>query len=182
MSSYLIWLIPALIAVWAGLSFNRLVRQSNLVREAWSGVDVQLLRRHDLVPRLQAVVRGHSAYERSVLAEVTQLRAGKQQRATPELLEKENALTDRLRSFFAVAEAYPDLRASQGFLDLQRQLAEVEENLQSARRYYNGAARDYNTVRESFPDNLIAGAFRFGPEAYFQVESATVREAPQIQV
>jgi LemA protein len=183
MLNTIIWLLPLLPALWAIGTFNRLVRRLNLVREAWSGVDVQLLRRHDLVPRLAAVVRGQGDYERKVLAGVTELRsAGQQRTATPELRERENALTDRLRSVLALVEGYPELRASQSYLDLQRQLVEVEDQLQHARRYYNGAVRDYNTLRELFPANIVAFTFRFRPEIYFDVASATVREVPEVRV
>lgn len=165
---------------WVAVAFNRLVRHRNLVREAWSGIDVQLKRRHDLVPSLVESVRGHAAFERGVLEDVTRLRAG--QPASRALQDGENALTSQLRGLLAVAEAYPQLRAGESFLTLQRQLAEVENHLQMARRYYNGTVRDYNTAVESFPSNLVAGVFGFALLEFFQVESAVERAVPEVRV
>jgi LemA protein len=166
--------------LWTAVAFNRLVRHANLVREAWSGIDVQLKRRHDLVPNLAEVVRAHASYERQVLEEVTRLRgAGQPTRA---LQDGENALTAQVRGLLAVAEAYPELRATRGFLDLQRQLTEVEDQLQMARRYYNGAVRDYNTAVESFPSNLVAAVSGFTLREFFQIESAVERRVPDVQV
>ncbi|MFN8643347.1 MAG: LemA family protein [Candidatus Binatia bacterium] len=161
------------------LAFNRLVRHRNLVREAWSGIDVQLERRHDLVPNLVEAVRGHAAFERGVLEAVTRLRGDA--RASRALQDGENALTAQLRGLLAVAEQYPQLRAGESFLDLQRQLAEVEHQLQMARRYYNGTVRDYNTAVESFPSNLVARIFGFPLEELFQVESAVERAVPEVR-
>lgn len=186
-------LAPALLVIVAAggtFAFNRLVRHRNLVREAWSGVDVQLARRHDLVPRLAEVVRGHAAFERGVLENVTRLRAvapvdAKRRLASlasRELQDGENALAAQVRSLLAVVEAYPELRAGESFLDLQARLVEVENHLQMARRYYNGAVRDYNTAVESFPSNLVARAAGFGLEPFFQVESALDRATPEVRL
>jgi LemA protein len=169
----------ALIAVIAlAAAFNRLVRHRNLVREAWSGIDVQLKRRHDLVPALVESVRGHASFERGVLEDVTRLRRG---RASQALQDGENALTGELRGLLAVVEAYPELRAGASFLELQKRLAEVENHLQMARRYYNGTVRDYNTAVESFPSNLVARLFGFALEEFFQVESALERAVPEVR-
>ncbi len=176
-------LVPALLLVlllWLVVAFNRLVRQRNLVREGWSGIDVQLKRRHDLVPALVEAVRGHAAFERGVLEEVTRLRAAAP--ATRAQQDGENALAAQLRGLLAVVEAYPELRASESFLTLQAQLAAVEDHLQLARRYFNGAVRDYNVVVESFPSNLVAGAFGFGLHEFFQVESALERQVPAVRL
>ena len=167
----------AVIAVAA--AFNRLVRHRNLVREAWSGIDVQLKRRHDLVPALVESVRGHANFERGVLEDVTRLRGARASRA---LQDGENALTSELRGLLAVVEAYPELRAGESFLELQKRLAEVENHLQMARRYYNGTVRDYNTVVESFPSNLVARGFGFGLEEFFQVESAVERAVSEVRL
>lgn len=172
------------------LAFNRLVRHRNLVREAWSGVDVQLARRHDLVPRLAEVVRGHAEFERGVLENVTRLRSQAPtvapSRGTPlasrELQDGENALATQMRSLLAIVEAYPELRAGESFLDLQARLVEVENQLQMARRYYNGTVRDYNTAVESFPSNLVASAAGFRIEPFFQVESALDRATPEVRL
>ena len=169
----------AVLALAGALAFNRLVRHRNLVREAWSGIDVQLKRRHDLVPNLVESVRGHATFERTVLEEVTRLRGAP--RASRALQDGENALTTQLRGLLAVAEAYPQLRAGESFLGLQQRLTEVENQLQMARRYYNGAVRDYNIVVESFPSNLVARAFGFTLEEFFQVESALERAVPEVR-
>jgi len=166
--------------VWLVVAFNRLVRQRNLVREGWSGIDVQLKRRHDLVPALVDAVRGHAAFERGVLEEVTRLRAAAP--ATRAQQDGENALAAHLRGLLAVVEAYPELRASESFLTLQAQLASVEDHLQMARRYFNGAVRDYNIAVESFPPNLVARAFGFGLHEFFQVESALERQVPAVRL
>jgi LemA protein len=177
----LTWLLGTLIvvAIAIALNFNRLVRHRNLVREAWSGIDVQLKRRHDLVPSLVESVRGHATFERGVLEDVTRLRGGAP--ASRALQDGENALSAQLRGLLAVAEAYPQLRAGESFLELQKRLTEVENHLQMARRYYNGTVRDYNTVVESFPSNLVAGAFGFTLADFFQVESAVERAVPEVR-
>jgi LemA protein len=176
----LLLLLLLAVLVWLVVAFNRLVRQRNLVREGWSGIDVQLKRRHDLVPALVEAVRGHAAFERGVLEEVTRLRAAAP--ATRAQQDGENALAAQVRGLLAVAEAYPDLRASDSFLALQRQLAEVEDQLQMARRYFNGAVRDYNIAVESFPSNLVARGFGFALHDFFQVESAVERQVPAVRL
>jgi len=162
---------------WTAFAFNRLVRHANLVREAWSGIDVQLARRHDLVPNLVEVVRSYASFEKQLLVDLTRLRAAG--RATQALQDGENALSTQLRSVLALAEAYPQLLANQNFLRLQEQLSEIENHLQMARRYYNGTVRDYNTAAESFPSNLVASLFGFSLESFFQVESA-VAKVPEV--
>ena len=154
--------------VWSALAFNRLVRQRSLVREAWSGIDVQLTRRHDLVPALLECTRGHAAFERDTFERVTKLRGAPPSRA---LQDNENALSGQLRGVLAVVEAYPELRANESFLALQAQLVEVESQLQMARRYYNGAVRDYNISIQSFPDVLLARLTGFNEEHFFQIEA-----------
>jgi LemA protein len=165
---------------WVAVAFNRLVRRANLVREGWSGIDVQLKRRHDLVPNLVDVVRSYASFEKELLTDVTQLRS--QGRATRSLQDRENALSSQLRSVLAVVEAYPQLTANKTFLRLQEQLAEIEDHLQMARRYYNGSVRDYNTAVESFPSNVVAALFRFPLQEFFQVESAIERRVPDVQL
>lgn len=175
--------------LWVIVAYNRLVRARLLVAEAWSGVDVQLRRRHDLVPRLAETAAGYARFEQTVLTEIAELRAhpllgrdARAERASTELQDVENSLADRLGSFFALVEAYPDLKADRGFLALQEELVEIEEALQLARRYYNGAVRDYAIRLESFPSNLVAGAFSFAPREFFEVQSATERLAPQVRI
>lgn len=183
MPTYLIAILILLpLAAFVG-TYNRLVRARNMVREAWSGIDVQLKRRQDLIPNLVEAVKGYSGYERSVLEEITGTRS-RTASATSlgERSSAENALTHGIKSIFAVAEAYPDLKANRGFLDLQTNLAEIENQIQYARRYYNGAVRDLNILIESFPSNLVANAFGFRREEFFEIDLATAREAPEVDL
>ncbi len=171
-----------LIALWAVAIFNKLVKNRNLVLEGWSGIDVQLKRRYDLIPNLVETVKGYAGHEREVLARVVELRnsAASAQTAT-EKAPIENMLTQTLRQLFALAEAYPDLKANQNFLDLQGQLSEIEEQIQFSRRYYNGTARDMNILVQSFPSNIIANSFGFKVADYFEIELATERETPKVE-
>ena len=171
-----------LIALWAVAIFNKLVKNRNLVLEGWSGIDVQLKRRYDLIPNLVETVKGYAGHEREVLARVVELRnsAASAQTAT-EKAPIENMLTQTLRQLFALAEAYPDLKANQNFLDLQGQLSEIEEQIQFSRRYYNGTARDMNILVQSFPSNIIANSFGFKMADYFEIELATERETPKVE-
>jgi len=166
---------------WLILMYNRLVRLRNMVREGWSGIDVQLKRRSDLVPNLVESVRGYMGHERELLSKVTELRA--RSMATQYVREKgrlEGELSRALANVFAVAEGYPDLKANQNFLELQRQLADVEEQLQLARRYYNGTARNLNIQIESFPSNIVAGLFTFTPAEFFEITDAADRAVPKV--
>jgi LemA protein len=169
--------------VWAVYVFNRLVRLRNQVRTAWADIDVQLTRRHDLVPQLVAAVRGYAGHERAVLQSVTELRqqavalAGKPARLGP----VEGALEQALGRLFALQEAYPDLKASDNFLQLQRDLVEVEEHLQYARRFYNGAVRDFNDAGQRVPDLLVARSFGFGAAEFYQA-AADERAAVAVEL
>jgi len=180
------WIAAAaavVLAAWVTFCFNRLVRYRNLVREGWSGIDVQLTRRWNLIPSLVETVKGYSRHEHQVLEEVAALRTqGRPPRDLKERQTRENALTDGLKGLFALVEQYPQLKANENFLGLQQQLGEIEDQIQMARRYYNGAVREYNIRVESFPSNLIAGAFGFGREEFFEVETATQRQAPQVEM
>jgi LemA protein len=159
--------------------YNKLVRLKNTVKSAWSDIDVQLKKRYDLVPNLVETVKGYAAHERSLLEKVTQARSQAMQAGTPQEKGKaENLLTDTLRHLFAVAEAYPDLKANANFLDLQGQLKSLEDNIESARRYYNAVVRDYNILIESFPSNLVAAWFRFVQEEFFQLEAPEMERKP----
>ena len=165
--TFVILLLIAL-GAWALITFNGLVRLRNQVRTAWADIDVQLKRRHDLVPQLVAAVKGYSGYERSVLTSVTELRTHAMQQQSPaQLGQTEAALAAGVNQLLALKEAYPDLKSNQNFLQLQRDLVEVEDNLQYARRFYNGAVRDYNTSIQRFPGMLIAGAGGFKPDEFF---------------
>jgi LemA protein len=184
----LLWIVLAVVAVavvYAIAVFNRLVRTRQMVNEAWSGIDVQLKRRSDLVPNLVDSVKGYAAHERSVLEEVTQRRGAA--RALPEgdVAARglaEGALSAALGELFALAENYPDLKASTNFLALQKQLSDLENEIQMARRYYNGAVRNLNVLVQSFPSNLVAGLAGFAPRDYFELSDAGERAAPQVDL
>jgi LemA protein len=178
---YILLGISAVILIWLVLAYNRLVRGRNLVREAWSGIDVQLKRRADLVPNLVETVRGYAAHEKRALEKGTELRARSLTGAGPAEAGRVQAEMGRaLAGLFAVAEAYPELKADASFRQLQADLAGIEEQLQLARRYYNGAARDQNIAVESFPTNLVAGAFGFAGVEYFELEDAADRKVPGV--
>jgi LemA protein len=162
-------LIGLAVVAWAVFAFNRLVHLRNQVRNAWADIDVQLKRRHDLVPQLIAAVKGYTGHERGVLQAVTELRAQAVALSSPARLgDVESSLEKALVQLFALKEDYPDLKANQSFLQLQRDLVEVENQLQYARRFYNGAVRDYNTAIQRLPDTLIARGFGFTESEFFQ--------------
>ncbi|GAB4362371.1 MAG: LemA family protein [Deltaproteobacteria bacterium] len=163
--------------------YNRLVRLRNLSRSSWSDIDVMLRKRHDLVGNLVETVKGYAAFEKATLQGVTEARARAMRAAGPaEKGPEEGSLGKSLSSLFAVAENYPDLKASESFLTLQKQLAELENGIEYARRYYNAVVRDYNTATETFPSTIVASLFGFGPEEFFQVESPREREATDVRV
>ena len=159
--------------------YNRLVSQRNIVSEAWAGIDVQLQKRAELVPNLVQTVKAYAQHESSVFEEVAQIRSSA---ATPveTRAKNETALSRSLGRLFAVAEDYPDLKASDVFQQLHASLVEIEDHLQYARRYYNGAVRDNNNRVESFPSNLIAGTFKFTRAEFFEIELASQRSAPDV--
>ena len=162
--------------------YNTFIRRKNLAAEAWSGIDVQLKRRYDLIPNLIETVKGYMQHERGLLEEITGLRS--KAMGAEDLKNKaqaENALSSVLKSLFAVAESYPDLKASQNFIDLQKNLADIEDQLQLARRYYNGTVRDFNIIVESFPSNIIASVFGFKNLEFFEIEESSERAAPKIK-
>ena len=160
--------------------YNGLVRSRVRTREAWSGIDVQLKRRADLIPNLVETVRGYASHERQTFENVTRARAMLQQAGTaPEAAQANNFLTQTLRSLFAVAENYPELKANQNFLDLQSQLSDIEEKIAFARQFYNRNASDYNTRIQTFPNAVIAGMFGFQPFEFFEAEEGA-REVPHV--
>ncbi|ANB19326.1 LemA family protein [Dokdonella koreensis] len=172
-------LVAAALA-WAVLVFNRLVRLRNQMRNAWADIDVQLTRRHDLVPQLVTAVQAYAAHERSVLEAVTTLRGEALGLRSPaRLASVEAALEQALGRVLALKEAYPDLKASEQFMQLQQGLVDVEEHLQYARRYYNGAVRDYNDAVQRAPDLLVARGFGFAAGEFYQ---AREDERPAVQV
>ena len=170
-----------IVLVWAVWTYNRLVRLRNQVDEAWAGIDVQLQRRHELVPNLVATVKGYMKHESGVLERVTKLR-GNPQMERGERASQESGLSRSIGRLFAIAEDYPDLKASEGFRQLHASLVEIEDHLQYARRYYNGAVRDNNNLVESFPSNIIANMFKFTQAEFFEIELASQRSAPHVDI
>jgi LemA protein len=181
--SYTIPVILLLLAAAIALLYNRLVRDRNRVDAAWSDIDVQLQRRHDLVPQLVKAVDQYAGYERATLEAVTNLRTQAMQVSdVGELGDAEEALGAGVQRLLAVAEQYPDLKANENFLNLQTELAEIENYLQFARRYYNGSVREYNTRTETVPSNIVAGWFRFTPKRFFQKSSDDVANVPLVEL
>lgn len=173
----------AAIIIWIIIIYNLFVRDKNLIREAWSGIDVQLKRRHNLIPNLVASVRGYSKHERDLFEEITEKRARSAKiENVKEKAAIEADLSGMIKNLFVVVEEYPDLKASQNFLDLQNQLVEIEDQLQYSRRYYNGRVRNYNIRVESFPSNIIAGIFDYNQVEFFEITLATERNTPEVQV
>lgn len=162
-------IILAVVVLWIIAVYNGLIRLKNRVDEAWSDIDVQLKRRYDLIPNLVNVVKGYATHEKEVFEKVTEARsramgagnaAGK--------AEAENMLSGALKSLFAIAEAYPDLKANQNFLELQRELSDTENKIQAARRFYNGNVMEFNTKIELFPNNIVAGILHFSKREFFE--------------
>jgi len=180
------WLIVlvvllVLVALAGVVVYNRLVRLRNRTENSWAQIDVQLRRRHDLIPNLVEAVKGYAAHERGTFDEVTQARTAAQQaQGVEEQANAENVLTAALGRLFAVAEAYPQLRATENFQQLQGQLAEIEQNIVVSRQVYNDAVLTYDNALETVPTNIVAGLFHFSPRDYFETEDAT-REAPAVQ-
>ena len=161
--------------------FNSLVQLRLRADEAWSDIDVQLKRRHDLIPNIVEVVKGYAAHEKGTFENVAKMRSAAMSATTPaEISAAENQLTAALRQLFAVVEAYPQLRASEQFMALAQTLREVEDALQNARRYYNAVVRDFNTRLQSFPANLVAGSLGFQAKQFFELSAPQEREAPQV--
>jgi LemA protein len=178
------WIILAVVAavvLYAAVIYNRLVRQRNLAGEGWSGIDVQLKRRTDLVPNLVAVVKAHAAHERGVFERIAATRASSIAASTvTQQASAEQALQSALGRLLAIAEAYPGLRADQNFLKLQEQLAEIEDQLQMARRYYNGTVRNLNISIQSFPDSLVARPLGFREQPFFELDDRAEAAAPTV--
>ncbi|MFA5134037.1 MAG: LemA family protein [Patescibacteria group bacterium] len=179
---YVVLGILALLAVWIIAVFNRLIALRNRTDEAWSDIDVQLKRRHDLIPNLLETVKGYAAHEKEVFAQVTAARSAAMTAKSPEdLAAAENQLTGALKTLFAVAESYPDLKASQNFLRLQDELSDTENKIQAARRFYNGNVRDFNIRIEQFPSNVIANTMNFKKREFFEIENGEEREVPDVK-
>jgi len=178
----IILLIVAVIVLWVIFTYNRLITLRNRMREAWADIEVQLKRRYDLIPNLVETVKGYAAHERELFENVTKARTLAMQTQTiKEKGEAENALSQTLKSLFAVAENYPNLRASENFLELQRELTDTEDKIQAARRFYNGNVRDFNIKIEIFPANTVASIFKFGKMDFFETGAPEEREPVKVK-
>lgn len=179
---HLSWIIPVLLVLvllWAVAVYNRFIRFVQRSKEAWADIDVQLKRRYDLIPNLIESVKGYAAHEKGVFENVTKARAAAMDAGGLEEKGKaENELSKTLKSLFAVAEAYPELKANQNFLELQRQLEDTENKIQAARRFYNGNVRDLNTALQVFPGNVVAEFFHFEPREFFELGTDDVAREP----
>jgi len=180
----LFFIIPGvlvLLAIWFIFVYNGLITLRNRVEEAWSDIEVQMKRRYDLIPNLVETVKGYAKHEDSVFTKVTEARTAAMGAQTmSEHVEAENQLSQTLKSLFAVSENYPQLRASDNFLDLQRNLTDAEDKIQASRRFYNGNVRDFNTKLQVFPTNLIAGMFGFTKRDFYDAPDV-VNEAPSVK-
>ncbi|MCB1448231.1 MAG: LemA family protein [Rhizobiaceae bacterium] len=182
--TYIIVLVAAAIALFGVVLYNSLVKSRQMAEEAWSGIDVQLKRRADLIPNLIETVKGYAAHEKTTLQEVIELRNRAQAIPAGDVATRgaaENLLGQALGRVMAIAEAYPDLKANANFLEMQRALDGIEGEIQMARRYYNGSARELNIKVESFPSNLVAGPFGFAKKDYFEITNEADRALPQVK-
>ena len=176
-----ILLIVAVLVAWGLMTYNGLIQLRVRADGAWADIGVQLKRRYDLIPNLVETVKGYAAHEQQVFVRVTEARSRAMQATAPgEKAQAEGLLTGALKSLFAVAENYPQLRANENFMSLQQSLTQVEEALQGARRYYNAVVRDYNTKCSVLPDRLIAAVGQFQPKEFFQLDSPAEAQAPKV--
>ncbi len=167
---YIVLGILVLVALWFVWAYNRFVRLTNRCEEAWSDIDVQLKRRYDLIPNLVETVKGYMQHEQGTLANVTEMRTRAMNATAPkDKAEAENMLSGALKSLFAVAEQYPDLKANQNFMELQRELSDTENKIQAARRFYNGVVQDLQNMLEQFPSNIVGSTFGFKTRDFFQL-------------
>jgi LemA protein len=174
--------ILAVLTLFVIATYNSLVKMRNRTREAWYDIEVQLKRRYDLIPNLVNVVKGYADHEKDVFEKITQARANALGAGDRKgIADAEKGVSQALKSLFAVAENYPTLKADQTFINLQEELVDTENKVESSRRYYNGCVRDYNTKQEMFPANIIAGMFNFAKEVYFELENDEERKSPQVK-
>ena len=181
----LIQIIVALVVIlvlWLILTYNRFVTLRNRVKEAWADIDVQLKRRYDLIPNLVETVKGYATHERELFEKVTEART--QAMGAQTIKERgaaENVLSQTLKSLFAVSENYPALRAAENFLELQKELTDTEDKIQASRRFYNGNVRDFNTMLQSFPQNTVAGVFKFKAAEFFEITEVSQKEPVSVK-
>lgn len=179
------YIIPIVILIvmgaWVVSIYNKLVKNKNIVKEGWSGIETQLKRRSNLIPNLVEAIKGYVGHEKGVLESVTEARSRTGTASTPaERGKMEGMLGAALANVFAVAEAYPELKANENFMSLHKELSSLEDEIQMARRYYNGTVRDLNVMIESFPSNVIAGSFGFVQAEFFEIEDAADRAVPEV--
>ena len=183
MSTFIVLAAIAAVAFYAVTLYNKLVKTRQMSEEGWSGIDVQLKRRSDLIPNLVDTVKGYAGHERELLERVTELRAQVSKVPEGDVAERgklEGLLSGAIGQLLAVVENYPELKANENFLELQETLGEVEGEIQMSRRYYNGAVRNLNVMVESFPSNLIAGQFGFEKREYFEIDDEADRTVPEV--
>jgi len=174
--------LVVLVAFYGVGIYNRLVKLKTLVAEAWSGIDVQLKKRYNLIPNLVETVKGYASHEKETFENVTKARSQAQNATSVEGKQAaENQLNKSLLNLFAVAEQYPELKANENFLSLQNELSDIESDIEKSRRYYNGTTRDYNILIDSFPSNIIAGITNFTKAAFFEIDTETERQNPQVK-
>jgi len=179
---YILLGVGVVILVWGIAAYNGLVMFKNRAGEAWSDIDVQLKRRYDLIPNLVSTVKGYAAHESGVFEKVTEARSQAMQAgSTAEKAQAENMLSGALKSLFAVAEAYPDLKANQNFLELQRELSDTENKIQASRRFYNGVVMEYNTKIETVPTNFIANMFTFAKREFFELDEEAAKQPVKVE-
>jgi LemA protein len=177
---YIVLGVAVLIVLWAIMTYNGLVSRRAMVAEGWSGIDAQLKRRADLIPNLVETVKGYATHERTTFDELAQARAGATSQDPAQRAAAETAVTAAIGKIMAVAEAYPELKASENFQTLQKDLADLEDQIQLARRYYNGAVRNYNVSTQQFPSNLVANMGGFAAAKFFELDNAADRNAPKV--
>lgn len=181
MTLIVIAFILIILFIWTITIYNKLVTNRNMADEGWSSIDVQLKRRADLIPNLIQTVKAYMKHEEGLLSRIAELRSQSiAARQVSDQSRTETELSRSLGQLFAIAENYPDLKANQNFLQLQNQLSELEDHIQMARRYYNGSVRNYNIQVESFPDMIIASAFKFRKKDYFELENPADRQVPNV--
>ena len=174
--------IGVVVVLWFILTYNRFVTLRNRVKEAWADIDVQLKRRYDLIPNLIETVKGYASHERELLEKVTEARTQAMGAQTiKERGDAENMLSQTLKSLFAVSENYPALRATENFLELQKELTDTEDKIQASRRFYNGNVRDFNTILQSFPQNAVAGIFNFKAAEFFEITEVSQKEPVSVK-
>lgn len=182
MGLYIVLGVVVIVVLWFIATYNKLITAKNAADSSWSDIDVQLKRRYDLIPNLVETVKGYAGHEKSIFEQLATARAAAMGAKTPaEHAAAENALSGTLKTLFAVAENYPDLKASQNFMELQTELRNVEEMVQNARRFYNANVRDWNTLIQKFPTNLVAGPMKFSAREFFEIADGAQREAPKVQ-